>query len=69
MSAESRVQQRLDEILDSGRSPEDVCIDCPELLEEVRRRWQQIRMVKSGLHAMLPTPTCDQDTDTPEHRN
>jgi serine/threonine protein kinase len=69
MSDESRVQQRLDEIRDSGRSPEDVCTDCPELLEEVRRRWQQIRMVKSGLRAMWPAPTCNQDTDTPEHRN
>jgi serine/threonine protein kinase len=26
-------------------------------------------MVKSELHAEFPTPTCDQDTDTPEHRD
>ena len=69
MSDESRVQQLLDQILDSGRSPEDVCTDCPELLEEVRRRWQQIRMVKSELHGMSPTPARDWDTETPEHRN
>ncbi|MGO9464276.1 MAG: protein kinase domain-containing protein [Isosphaeraceae bacterium] len=69
MSDKSRVQQLLDEILDSGRSPEDVCTDCPELLEEVRKRWQQIRMVKSELHAMVPTPARDSDTETPEHRN
>src|SRR5215469_1733949 len=69
MSDESRVQQRLDQILDSGRSPEDVCSDCPELLEEVRRRWQQIRMVKSELHGMDPTPARDWDTETPKLRN
>ena len=69
MSDESRVQQLLDEILDSGRPPEDVCTDCPELLEEVRNRWQQIRMVQSELHAMVPTPARDWDTETPEYRN
>ena len=67
MSDESRVQQLLDEILDSARSPEDACIDCPELLEQVRRRWQQIRMVKSEHHAKFPKPPSDQETDTPEH--
>ncbi len=39
MAAELRVQQLLDEIYDSGRTPEDVCGTCPELLPEVRRRW------------------------------
>jgi hypothetical protein len=39
------------------------------LLEEVRRRWQQIRMVKSELDGMGPTPARDRDTETPEHRN
>jgi serine/threonine-protein kinase len=46
MSAESRVLQLLDEISESGRSPEEVCTHCPELLEEVRGRWQQVRMVQ-----------------------
>jgi serine/threonine protein kinase/tetratricopeptide (TPR) repeat protein len=55
MSDESRVQQLLEEMFDSGRSPEEACIDCPELLDEVCRRWQQIRMVESDLHAMFPT--------------
>jgi hypothetical protein len=33
MSNELRVQQRLDEILGSARSPADVCADCRELLK------------------------------------
>jgi serine/threonine-protein kinase len=40
MSDESRVQQLLEEIFDSGRSPEEVCSHCPELLDEVRRSWR-----------------------------
>jgi serine/threonine-protein kinase len=39
MSDEPRVQQLLAEILDSERTPEEVCADCPELLAEVRQRW------------------------------
>ena len=56
MSDELRVQQLLDEILDSERTPEEVCADCPELLAEVRRRWQQMRLVEAELNAMFPTP-------------
>jgi serine/threonine-protein kinase len=69
MSDESRVQQLLDEIFDSGRSPEEVCTHCPELLDEVRRRWQQVRMVKSELHAMFPTPGGTRDVDPSGLRN
>ena len=42
MAAESLVQQLLDEISDSGRTPEEVCGACPELLPEVRRRWRRM---------------------------
>jgi serine/threonine-protein kinase len=61
----SRVQQLLDEILDSERSPEEVCGDCPELLPEVRRRWQQMRRVDAELNALFPTPGTSPDADTP----
>ena len=43
MSNEPRVQELLDEILDSERTPEEVCGVCPELLQEVRKRWLQMR--------------------------
>jgi serine/threonine-protein kinase len=67
MAAESRVQQLLDEISDSGRTPEEVCRDCPELLSEVRRRWQQMRIVEAELDALFPTPGPDPapDAETP----
>ena len=56
MADEPRVQQLLDEILDSGCTPEEVCGDCPELLPEVRQRWQQMCAVEAELDALFPTP-------------
>jgi serine/threonine-protein kinase len=46
-----RVQQLLDDLADSGRTPEEVCGACPELLPEVRRRWEQMCAVEADLHA------------------
>src|SRR3954469_12038491 len=69
MAAELRVQQLLDEISDSGRTPEDVCGTCPELLPEVRRRWQQMRVVEAELDALFPAagPGSDAGTSAPGH--
>jgi eukaryotic-like serine/threonine-protein kinase len=65
-----RVQQLLDELLDSGCTPEEVCGDCPELLPEVRR-WQQMCAVEAELDALFPTtgpePGSDGDTRVPWH--
>jgi serine/threonine protein kinase/tetratricopeptide (TPR) repeat protein len=69
MNDEPRVDQLLDEIFDSGRSPEEVCTHCPELLEEVRRRWQQMRMVNSELRAMFPTQGHSREADAPAVKN
>jgi tetratricopeptide (TPR) repeat protein/tRNA A-37 threonylcarbamoyl transferase component Bud32 len=59
VAAEPRVQQLLEELLDSGRTPEEVCGDCPELLPEVRRRWEQMCAVEAKLDALFPTPGPD----------
>ena len=67
MAAESRVQQLLDAISDSGCSPEEVCGACPELLPEVRRRWRQMCAVRAELHALFPTPGPDPDAETTPH--
>src|SRR5260221_14645413 len=61
MADESRVQRLLDEISDSGCTPEQVCGACPELLPEVRRRWRQMRAVEAQLDALFPTPGPDSD--------
>jgi serine/threonine-protein kinase len=56
MSNDPRVEQLLDEILDSERSPEEACADCPELLAQVRQRWQHVRLVEAELDALFPPP-------------
>jgi tetratricopeptide (TPR) repeat protein len=60
-----RVQELLDEISDSGSSPEEICADCPELLPEVRRRWLQMRIVEAELDALFPMPGPDPGADLP----
>jgi formylglycine-generating enzyme required for sulfatase activity/tRNA A-37 threonylcarbamoyl transferase component Bud32 len=55
MAENPRVQQLLDEILDSERTPEEVCGSCPELLPEVRRRWQEMCCVEAELKALFPS--------------
>jgi serine/threonine-protein kinase len=64
MAAESLVEQLLDEISDSGRTPEEVCVACPEVLPEVRRRWQQMCAVEAELDALFPVPGHGPDSDT-----
>ncbi len=65
MANDPRVQQLLDEMFDTSRTPEEVCGVCPELLPEVRRRWQQMRAVDAEIEALFPTPAPTQRTDTP----
>jgi serine/threonine-protein kinase len=67
MAAESLVQQLLDEIVDSGRTPEEVCGTCAELLPEVRRRRRQMCAVEAELDALFPLPGHGPDADTPPY--
>jgi hypothetical protein len=59
MAVDSRVHQLLEEIGDSGRTPEEVCGACPELLPEVRRRWLKLCAVNAELDVLFPTPGPD----------
>jgi serine/threonine protein kinase/formylglycine-generating enzyme required for sulfatase activity len=54
MPDEARVDEMLEELLDSGSKPEEVCRACPELLPQVRRRWLQMRLVEAELDALFP---------------
>src|SRR5260370_35818276 len=66
---EPRVQELLDEILDSERTPDEVCGACPELLPEIRKRWHQMRVVEAELEALFPTQGPDPDSETPAPRH
>jgi serine/threonine-protein kinase len=56
MPSNPRVLGLLEEMLDSGRTPEEVCRECPELLPEVRQRWQEFRLIDAQVGALLPEP-------------
>ncbi len=56
MDVEPRVRLLLEELLDSERSPEDVCRDCPELLPQVRERWRRKLACDAQLDALFPAP-------------
>src|SRR5262249_9685907 len=56
MAGNPRVFGLLEEMLDSGRTPEEVCRDCPEFLPEVRQRWQELCRIDAEVGALLPEP-------------
>ncbi len=54
MDLELRIRSLLEELLDSERTPEEVCRDCPELLPEVHQRWSRKLACDAQLDAMFP---------------
>jgi serine/threonine-protein kinase len=54
MTGDPRVLGLLEEMLDAGRTPEEVCRDCPELLAEVRERWREFRLIDAAVVALVP---------------
>ncbi len=55
MEDESAITELVEEILVSGRTPEEVCAECPENLEEVRLRLRRIRMISEQLDDLFPS--------------
>src|SRR3954468_1417470 len=53
------VAQLVEEVLDSGRTPEEVCADSPHLLAAVRAQWVLCRRVAGMLDDVLPPPAAD----------
>jgi serine/threonine-protein kinase len=54
MPGSPQVLGLLEEMLDAGKTPEEVCRDCPDLLPEVRRRWQEFRLIDAQVGELLP---------------
>src|SRR5262245_1746108 len=54
MPGNFQVLELLEEMLDSGKTPEEVCRDCPELLPEVRQRWQEFQLIDAQVRTCLP---------------
>jgi serine/threonine-protein kinase len=53
---DARIERLLEELVDSHRTPEQVCADCPELLPEVRTLWRQLRRLDADLSHLFPAP-------------
>ena len=52
MASDPRIRQLLEDVLDSGRTPEDVCQACPELLSEVREGLRELTEVEAAVDAL-----------------
>jgi tetratricopeptide (TPR) repeat protein len=57
MTDNPRVEELLEELLDSGGTPEEVCRECPEMLPDVRAGWERVRALKAEVGALFPEPT------------
>jgi serine/threonine protein kinase/predicted ATPase len=64
MAGNPPVLELLEEMLNTGKTPEEVCRDCPELLPAVRERWQQIQRIEAQIGALLPGPGASSDAET-----
>jgi serine/threonine-protein kinase len=53
MADDLRVRNLVEEILESKRTPEDVCADAPDLLPAVRRRLAQVQRLGDQLDEMF----------------
>src|SRR5262245_22476388 len=56
MPVANRIQRLLEEILNSKGTPEDVCQQCPELVDEVRSEWKRLQGLEAQVEALFPTP-------------
>jgi tetratricopeptide (TPR) repeat protein len=64
MTDNPRLQQLLEELLSSPATPEEVCSSCPELLPQVRARWQKMCRLRADLDALFP-PLTEQGSRPP----
>ena len=65
MSNQDRVDELVLELLDSGRTPEEICRDCPELLAKVRSTWLRVRAVDAEFSSILPDANGHHETIVP----
>jgi len=59
MPNDPRVEELLEELLDSSDTPEVICRECPELLPQVRAGLQRLRALEAEVGALFPASTLD----------
>ena len=62
MTDDARVEELLEELLDSGGTPDEVCRDCPELLPQVHAGWLQLRALQAEVGALFPESSSGEPT-------
>jgi serine/threonine-protein kinase len=53
---QARVRQLLQDVLDSGSSLEEACRESPELLPQLRKRWERVRAIQAQVGELFPAP-------------
>ncbi|MBK7406261.1 MAG: protein kinase [Phycisphaerales bacterium] len=56
MADEAQIRMLLEELMNSGGTPEEACADAPDLLPEVDERWRRARAVEAAVEELFPTP-------------
>ncbi len=64
MVNDPRLHELLREVLESERSPEEVCDPCPELLPLVRQRLQQMQALDAQLDQLFPQSPSNTSPET-----
>ena len=65
MDGDPRVRRLLEEILETHRTPEEVCQGYTELLPDVRARLRRLRVVEAQVEALFPTEPITHAGTTP----
>src|SRR5262249_44232798 len=76
MTDDPRVDRLLEELLDSGATPEEACRTCPELLPQVRAGWRRLCALRAEVGTLFPrsplgdgsTPPAQPTGDVPRIR-
>jgi serine/threonine-protein kinase len=64
MASNPQVHRLLKEMLELGKTPEEVCSDWPELLPEVRQRWRPFQLIDAQVRTLLPGLGTSSDAGT-----
>jgi serine/threonine protein kinase len=68
MTDDPRVVELLEQLQDSGGTPEEVCQAFPDLLQQVRDNWRKLRAVQAEVDELFPGawPTDDDSSFRPQ---
>ncbi len=61
-----RIWKLVEDVLAAGRSPEEACANCPELLTELLGRLERMRRIENQIDELFPSPGFDSgNAETP----